>query len=97
MPWKDAQGNLSYDYYTPETYNENNPTAIDLDNFMGYIRTGRYNQIKNSINNEGVIDNKYLWLYMKFHKEFGCDQRAKMLEDAIQKGNQDIETLGFAL
>jgi len=97
MPWKDAQGNLEYDYYTSENYNENNPTAIDLDNFLGYLRTGRYNQIKSSIINEGVIDNKYLWLYMKFHKEFGCDQRAKMLEDAIKKGDQDIETLKFAL
>jgi hypothetical protein len=97
MPWSDEQGNLMYDYYTPEKFNENNKCAIDLNNFLGYLRTGRYNQIKNSIINEAVISNKYLWLYMKFHKEFGCDQRAKMLEDAIQKGETDIETLNQVL
>jgi hypothetical protein len=94
MPWRDSQGNLMYDYYTPENYNENNPTAIDLNNFLGYLRTGRYNQIKNSVINEAIVSNKYLWLYMKFHKEFGCDQRANMLKNAIEKGNLDIETLG---
>lgn len=94
MPWRDSQGNLMYDYYTPENYNENNPTAIDLNNFLGYLRTGRYNQIKSSVINEAIVYNKYLWLYMKFHKEFGCDQRANMLKNAIEKGNLDIETLG---
>jgi len=97
MPWTDAQGNLEYDYYTPENFNENNPTAIDLSNFLGYLRTGRYNQIKNSLINEATVSNKYFWLYMKFHKEFGCDQRANMLKDAIEKGNTDISTLGQIL
>jgi hypothetical protein len=97
MPWKDSQGNLDYDYYTPENYNENNPTAIDLSNFLGYLRTERYNQIKNSVINESIVSNKYLWLYLKFHKEFGCDQRANTLKDAIEKGNSDIETLGQVL
>jgi len=97
MPWKDSQGNITYDYYTPENFNENNPTAIDLSNFLGYLRTGRYNQIKNSVINEATVSNKYLWLYMKFHKEFGCDQRANMLKNAIEKGNLDIETLGQML
>jgi hypothetical protein len=97
MPWRDEQGNLKYDYYTPENYNENNPCAIDVDNFLGYLRSGRYNQIKNSMVNESIVSNKYLWLYMKFHKEFGCDQRANTLKDAIEKGNTDIETLGQVL
>jgi hypothetical protein len=97
MPWTDSQGNLEYDYFTPENFNENNPTAIDLSNFLGYLRTGRYNQIKNSLINEATVSNKYFWLYMKFHKEFGCDQRANMLKDAIEKGNTDISTLGQIL
>ena len=97
MPWADSEGNLDYDYYTPETYNENNPCAIDLKNFLGYLRTTRYNQIKNSLINEATIDNKYLWLYMKFHKEFGCDQRAKALKSAIEKGNTDLSTLSQLL
>lgn len=97
MPWTDSQGNLEYDYFTPENFNENNPTAIDLSNFLGYLRTGRYNQIKNSLINEATVSNKYFWLYMKFHKEFGCDQRAIMLKDTIEKGNTDISTLGQIL
>ena len=97
MPWTDDQGNLDYDYYTPETYNENNPTAINLSNFLGYLRTGRYNQIKNSLINEATVSNKYFWLYMKFHKEFGCDQRANLLKDAIEKGETDLSTLSQIL
>lgn len=97
MPWRNTLGQLEYDYYTPENFNENNPCALDLNNFLGYLRTGRYNQIKNSIINESVISNKYLWLYMKFHKEFGCDQKVKALKDMIQKGNLDISTLNQAL
>ncbi len=97
MPWTDASGEVAYDYYTPETYNENNPCAIDLKNFLGYLRTGRYNQIKNSLINEATVANKYLWLYMKFHKEFGCDQRAKALKSLIEKGETDLSTLNQIL
>ena len=97
MPWRDEQGNLDYDYYTPETYNENNPCAIDLNNFLGYLRTGRYNQISNSIANEGIVSNKYLWLYMKFHKEFGCDQLSLTLKNRIQSGNTDMNVLNQML
>lgn len=93
MPWRDSSGNLKYDYYTPEMYNENNPCAIDLANFLGYLRTTRYNQIKNSVINEGIVSNKYLWLYMKFHKEFGCDQQVSTIKNLIQKNEEDIETL----
>lgn len=97
MPWTDGTGNIAYDYYTPETYNEDNPCAIDLKNFLGYLRTGRYNQIKNSLVNEATVANKYLWLYMKFHKEFGCDQRAKALKSMIEKGETDLSTLNQIL
>ena len=97
MPWYNLEGELDYDYYTPETYNENNPTAIDLNNFLGYLRTGRYNQIRDSLADEAIVFNKYFWLYMKFHKEFGCDQRSKTLKDAIEKGNTDMETLNQIL
>jgi hypothetical protein len=94
MPWRDEQGNLKYDYYTPENFNENNPCAIDLSNFLGYLRTGRYNQVKNSMVNEALPANEYLWLYMKFHKEFGCDQKVNMIKKAIQNGDFDMSTLG---
>jgi len=89
MPWKNDLGIVVPDYYTPEQFNVNNPYAIDLDNFLGYLRTVRYNQIKNSVINEALVKNKYFWLYMKFHKEFGCDQRVIALKKQISQKEQD--------
>jgi hypothetical protein len=88
-PWDGAK-----DYYTPQEYNINNPTAIDLANFLGYMRSVRYNQIKDSIVNEAIVSNKYFWLYMKFHKEFGCDQRVLALAKQIASKQSDQNTLG---
>jgi hypothetical protein len=82
------------DYYTPETYNINNPYAIDNANFLSYMKTVRYNQIKSSIINEAVVANKYFWLYMKFHREFGCDQKAIALAKEIVSRANDQNILG---
>jgi hypothetical protein len=84
-PWRDSSGVVRPDYYTPEQYNLNNPYAIDMDNFLGYLRTVRYNQIKTSVVDEALVSNNYFWLYMKFHKEFGCDQREIVLKKQIAK------------
>jgi hypothetical protein len=89
MPWKNDLGIVVPDYYTPEQFNVDNPYAIDIDNFLGYLRTVRYNQIKNSVINEALVKNKYFWLYMKFHKEFGCDQRVIALKKQISQKEQD--------
>jgi len=93
-PWKDDQGIVRPDYYTPEQYNVDNPLAIDIDNFLGYLKSGRYNQIKDSVINEAVVSNKYFWLYMKFHREFGSDQLVISLKDRIEKNKTDANTLG---
>ena len=93
-PWKSSTGQILYDYYTPERYDINNPYAIDLANFIGYMRTVRYNQIKDSVINEAVVSNKYFWLYMKYHREIGCDQRAKALAKAISSRQTDQDMLG---
>jgi len=93
QPWKNSQGVVQPDYYTPEQYNENNPYAIDIDNFLGYLRTTRYNQIKNSMVNEAVVQNKYLWLYLKFQKEFGCDQKVIALQKQIKKQEKSASLL----
>ena len=92
-PWKNDLGIIVPDYYTPERYDQNNPYAINIDNFLGYLRTTRYNQIRNSIINEAVVSNKYFWLYMKFHREFGCDQKAITLKDQIEKNEEDQDTV----
>jgi hypothetical protein len=93
MPWKNDSGIVQPDYYTPEQYNVGNPYAIDLDNFLGYMKSVRYNQIENSVINEALTQNKYFWLYMKFHKEFGCDQRVKALTKQIADQENDSEIL----
>jgi hypothetical protein len=103
-PWKSNTGQILYDYYTPERYDTRSPTvddpgydnpyAIDLANFIGYMRTVRYNQIRDSVINEAVVSNKYFWLYMKYHREIGCDQRAKALAKAISSRQTDQDTLG---
>ena len=98
QPWKDAQGNVLLDNYTPERFDTrpgyNNFYAIDMSNFLGYMKTVRYNQIKNSFVNEAIVNNNYFWLYMKFHKEFGCDQRVIALQKQIASKSQDQETIG---
>jgi len=94
QPWKNEFGIVVPDYYTPQNYSEDNPYGLDFDNFLNFIRNVRYNQIKESIENEAIIQNKYFWLYMKFHREFGCDQRVKALQDQIEKNQQDTEIIG---
>ena len=98
QPWRDSQGNPLLDYYTPERYDTrpgyDNPYAIDMANFLGYMRTVRYNQIKDSIVNEALVSNKYFWLYMKFHREIGCDQRAIALQRQITSKKVDQDILG---
>ena len=92
-PWKDSQGLPVLDYYTPERYDgSDNPYAIDMAHFLGYLKTVRYNEIKDSIVNEALVSNKYFWLYMKFHREIGCDQRVIALKKQIssKKNQQDI-------
>lgn len=87
-PWEGEE-----DYYTSEKYNINNPISLNMNNFLGFIKYTRYNQIKESIVDENIIFNKYLWLYLKLHKEFGCDQRIKILKEKIEKDKNDTEML----
>ncbi len=98
QPWKDSSGIVRPDYYTPESFNSaDNKYAIDADHFLNWLKSTRFLQIKNSIINEGIIQNKYLWIYMKLHKEFGCDQRAIALQKRIATGESDqsvMEGLG---
>ncbi|MBD3260235.1 MAG: hypothetical protein GF334_00930 [Candidatus Altiarchaeales archaeon] len=95
-PWKNSEGKVVPDYYTPEQYNTNNPYAIDDENFLNWLRSTRYGQIRNSVINEATVANMYFWLYLKFHKEFGCDQQKKLLEDQIERDENDQKIIGQA-
>jgi len=87
-PWEDETDN-----YTPETYNTNNPLAIDMDNFLGWLRDTRYTQIRSGIMDEALVSNKHLWLYMKMHREFGSDQKAYQLRKRIESNKDDWDTI----
>lgn len=92
-PWADAEGNLLIDYYTSEMFNENNPYALDMKNFLGFLKDVRYRQIKESVEKEKLILNKYMWLYMMHHKEYGCYPKAKMIKEQIEKQEKNVEML----
>lgn len=95
-PWS-VDGVVQLDHYTPERYDGlDNPDAIDMEHFLGWLRDTRYMQIKDGVINEALVSNKYLWLFMKFHREFGCDQRAYQLRKRIAEGKDDQETIGSA-
>ena len=96
-PWKDAEGIVRPDYYTPEQFNVDNPLAIDFDNFLGYLRGTRYGQIRGSVIDESVVSNKYFWLYMKFHREFGCDQLITRLKEQIEEQDRGAGLIGSVL
>jgi len=82
------------EYYTPEKYNgPDNKYAIDINHFLGYLKTTRYNQIKGSVVDEALVSNNYFWLYKKFHREFGCDQKVKYQKKQITEKKNDQTVL----
>jgi hypothetical protein len=88
---------VEIDHYTPERYDGvGNISAIDLAHFLGWLRDTRYTQIRDGVINEALVSNKHLWLYMKFHREFGCDQRAYQLRKRIADTSLDQQDIGGA-
>ena len=103
-PWLKEDGTFEDDWYNDINYyydyygrtgegTDGNPIAIHSQKFLGYMKNTRFNEIKKSIQDEQLVGNKYLWLYLKFHKEIGCDQKARDLFKRIQEDEEDSETL----
>ena len=67
--------------------------GLATEEFLKYLKFDRTKEIRNSIISEQVVDKKYLWLYLKFHKEFGSDQRVKYLRKRIIEDGLDSEFL----
>lgn len=85
------------DGYTPEDYTgPQYPLALDNNHFLSWLRVTRYKQIRDSVINEGQISNQYFWLYLKFHREFGCDQRVIALTKKTLQDEDDQATLSAA-
>ena len=93
-PWSGEE-----DYYTREDYSskENNPHALNSDRVYKYIKQDRMSEVKSSIEEEKLIINKYLWLYMMHHKEFGCYPKALALRNQIEKEEGSVDTLQHLL
>jgi hypothetical protein len=92
-PWT-VDGTIESDHYTPETYNSaNNLNAIDMAHFLGWLRNSRYTQIRDGVVNEQLVSNKHLWLYMKFHREIGCDQKAYQYRRRIEAARDSSQNL----
>jgi hypothetical protein len=105
-PWRNPDGTvINPDYYNDQDFYESfkgnsadpydfgNVHAIYKTKFLDYIKTTRFKQLKESINEEQLINNKYLWLYLKFHKEMGCDQRVKAYFKKIKTDESDTTIL----
>ena len=68
--------------------------GLASDRFISYLKEDRIGQIRSSFIEEQIMKNKYLWLYLKFHKEFGCDQRIKALKKKIEDDANDADNMG---
>jgi len=72
------------------------PLGLGTENFLRYIKFKRVGQIREGIVNEQLVSNKYLWLYLKFHREIGCDQKVKYLTKKIEEDEEDASNIGGA-
>lgn len=70
--------------------------GLGTEDFLKYLKFERAAQIKNSIISEQIISKKYLWLYLKFHREFGCDQKVKAITRRLEEDGKDLEALNGA-
>jgi hypothetical protein len=92
MPWyKDNNGNFLPDYYVPNSdYSfgnfEYSLNLVENGKFLYYLKYQRFSEIINSLNSEDLYNNKYMWLFLKFHREIGCDQKSIAIQNRI---NQD--------
>lgn len=106
-PWKKSDGTFEDDWYNDLNFYDNyygnsaysgvapvnNSIGLSIDRFLGYLRNSRFGEIRNSIQSEQLINNKYLWLYLKFHREMGCDQKVRDYLKKIKEDEDDAERL----
>jgi hypothetical protein len=103
-PWKDENGSFEDDWYNNQNYSldfygrtdssaDGNTTALHIEKFLGYLKNTRFSEIKNSISQEQLINNKYLWIYLKMHREIGCDQKVNGYLKKIKEDEKDAAQL----
>jgi hypothetical protein len=90
QPWKDSSDQVITDKYVPnneydfESY-EYTLNQVKNGKFLYYLKYKRFGELINSLNYEDLYNSKYMWLFLKFHKEIGCDQKVIALEKKINE------------
>jgi hypothetical protein len=80
-------------YDDSDNVHKGNPLGLGTEDFLRYLKFDRADQIRKSIIAEQILSNKYLWLYLKFHREFGSDQRVKYYTKKIEQDGEDAQYL----
>jgi hypothetical protein len=92
LPW-DGQGDdyyVSNDLYKFEDFFH---CLHENDQFLTWLKFTRFAQITDSIQFERLVQNEYLWLFLKLHKELGCDQRVQYLTKKTEEDEEKAEQL----
>jgi hypothetical protein len=98
LPWNKVDDAFVPDYYVPnDKYNfssyDYTLNLVNNGKFLSYLKYQRFGELADSLRFEDLYNNKYLWLYLKFHKELGCDQKVKALTKKIAEDDQKAKLL----
>jgi hypothetical protein len=89
MSWDQS----SPDYYVPDNlYSfgsyEYTLNLVKNGKFLYYLKYTRFNELATSLSEEDLYNNKYLWIFLKAHREIGCDSKVIALQKKIKSDNQ---------
>jgi hypothetical protein len=98
LPWNKVNDSFIPDYYVSnDTYNfssyDYTLNLVQNGKFLDYLKHVRFGQLANSLKLEDLYNNKYFWLYLKFHKEIGCDQKVIALTKKTKEDDQKAKLL----
>lgn len=98
LPWTKVE-----DSYVPDNYVSNDSykfsdyeytlNLVQNGKFLSYLKNRRFKELADSLNLEDLYNNKYLWLFLKFDREVGCDQKVIALTKKINEDGQKAKLL----
>lgn len=92
LPWSEEMRD-GYVSDTSYSFGDFFHNLHENDKFLSYLKYTRFGQLSDSIRFERLVENKYLWLFLKLHKELGCDQRVQYLIKKIEEDEQKAKNL----
>jgi hypothetical protein len=98
LPWYKVNDSYVKDYYVSnDLYKfsdyEYTLNLVQNNKFLYYLKYRRFGELADSLNFEDLYNNKYLWLFLKFHRELGCDQKVLALTKKINEDSQKAKLL----